>query len=52
MLTVSYTNWGEPYAEGVWIAVTCGNENISVSLERDEAERLHDLLGRLLQDMR
>jgi hypothetical protein len=51
-LSVTYTNWGEPYAEGARFNLHADREDVVVDLERYEVERLHAFLGRLLAAMR
>jgi hypothetical protein len=51
-LTVTYTNWGEPYAEGVRLHLHSDRNDAAVDLEREEVERLHAYLGRLLEVIR
>ena len=51
-LSVSYTNWGEPYDEGARFDLHSDREGVVVDLGRHEVERLHAFLGRLLAEMR
>lgn len=52
-LTVCYTNWGEPFREGVSFEFHNGiSDYVNVSLTTDEMQRLHILLGILLKGQR
>jgi hypothetical protein len=50
-LDVRYTNWGEPFREGIRLELRCGGRIGCVDLELQEAKNLHAVLGSLLRRM-
>lgn len=49
-LSVRYTNWGDPYAEGARFELTRDYNSVAcVDLTNSELRSLHALLGRLLE---
>lgn len=47
-LTLRYTNWGEPYDEGVALTLKDESGMVHVSLVDREARRLRDALNKIL----
>lgn len=46
-LEVSYTNMGDPYREGIAVALEDGDQFSYLFIEKDEAKQLRDLLNHL-----